>query len=93
MDADLVNDSHHDFQAGVLDNLIRMANRIGQFFEIYPDREEAIDGVAQHIRKFWEPRMRRHLYAHLDGAAQGAGLSALLVETLQARRADLTPKA
>ncbi|RZS58164.1 formate dehydrogenase subunit delta [Sphaerotilus mobilis] len=82
----------HDFHAGVLDNLIRMANRIGQFFEIYPDREEAIDGVALHIRKFWEPRMRRQLYAHLDGPAQGAGLSALLIETAQARRGELLPK-
>ena len=25
-------------------NLIRMANRIGQFFEAMPDREEALDG-------------------------------------------------
>jgi formate dehydrogenase subunit delta len=86
------HDTAHDFHAGVLDNLIRMANRIGQFFEIYPDRAEAIDGVAQHIRKFWEPRMRRQLYAHLDGPAAGAGLSALLIETAQARRAELAPR-
>ena len=41
------------------DNLIRMANRIGQFFEAMPDRDEAMAGIANHIRKFWEPRMRR----------------------------------
>ncbi len=40
-------------------NLIDMANRIGDFFDSMPDREEAITGVADHIRRFWEPRMRR----------------------------------
>ena len=31
------------------------------------------------------------LLAHLDGPAQGAGLSPLLIETARARRADLAP--
>lgn len=47
------------------DNLVRMANRIGQFFEAMPDRPEALEGIAQHIQRFWEPRMRRALRAHL----------------------------
>jgi formate dehydrogenase subunit delta len=46
------------------DKLIRMANRIGQFFEAMPDRADAVDGVATHLRKFWEPRMRRALVEH-----------------------------
>ena len=33
-------------------NLIRMANRIGQFFEAMPLRPEAVEGVANHIHKF-----------------------------------------
>lgn len=37
--------------------LIRMANQIADFFQPYTD-EEAIDGIAGHIRSFWEPRMR-----------------------------------
>ena len=44
-----------------ISNLIRMANRIGQFFEAMPDRQEAGEGVANHIHKFWEPRMRTQL--------------------------------
>lgn len=48
------------------DNLVRMANRIGDFFEAQPDRDEALEGIASHIRKFWEPRMRRQLLATLD---------------------------
>ena len=41
-----------------VDNLIHMANRIGEFFQAMPDRAEAVEGVATHIHKFWEPRMR-----------------------------------
>ena len=40
-----------------------MANRIGEFFQAMPDRQEALLGVATHIRKFWDPRMRRELLA------------------------------
>lgn len=71
--------------------LVRLANRIGEFFAAYPCHEEAVEGVASHIRKFWEPRMRRQLYAHLDGTAQGEGLSELVRETAQVRRAQLHP--
>ena len=35
-------------------NLVRMANRIGEFFEAMPERDEALQGIAEHIRKFWE---------------------------------------
>ena len=35
-----------------IDNLVHMANRIGHFFAAMPDRAEALDGVATHIRKF-----------------------------------------
>ena len=47
-------------------NLIHMANRIGDFFDAMPDRPEALEGIAQHIKKFWEPRMRRHLFELLE---------------------------
>lgn len=84
----LHHDTHHDPDA----TLVRLANRIGDFFEAFPDREEAIDGVAQHLRKFWEPRMRRQLYAYLDGPAAGAGLSSLVLSAVTARRAQLQPQ-
>ncbi len=44
-----------------IDNLVGMANQIGEFFEAMPDREEALAGISDHIRKFWAPRMRRQL--------------------------------
>jgi formate dehydrogenase subunit delta len=54
------------------DNLVRMANRIGDFFAAMPEREEALEGIAQHIAKFWEPRMRRQLFAALDSGEADA---------------------
>lgn len=52
-------------------NLIRMANRIGDFFAAMPERDEALDGIADHIKKFWEPRMRRALLAAVAGGEAG----------------------
>jgi len=54
-----------------VENLIKMANQIGEFFASFPDRDEALDGVATHIKKFWEPRMRRELLAHVDSVGYG----------------------
>lgn len=68
------------------DNLIRMVNRIGTFFAAMPDREEAMRDLAQHVRRFWEPRMRTQLFAHID-AHQGEGVDALVIDALQRHRA------
>ncbi|MBP6850445.1 MAG: formate dehydrogenase subunit delta [Rhodoferax sp.] len=54
------------------DNLIRMANQIGVFFESMPDRAEGLEGIATHIRKFWDPRMRRAFLAMVDADQNGA---------------------
>lgn len=62
-----------------IDNLVHMANRIAEFFEAMPDHDEARDGVAQHLQRYWEPRMRRELVAHVQ-ANQGAGLRPLVLE-------------
>ena len=39
-----------------------------------PDKAVAAEGVRSHISRFWEPRMRREIIAHLQKG--GAGLSA-----------------
>ncbi len=72
--------------------LVRLANRIGEFFAAFPEREEALDGIAQHLAKFWEPRMRRGLYAHLDGPSQGEGLAPLVREAVLTRRGQVEPR-
>ncbi|MBK8770929.1 MAG: formate dehydrogenase subunit delta [Rhizobiales bacterium] len=48
---------------------VRMANQIGDFFKSYPEKE-ALEGVAEHINKFWEPRMRKFFFAHMDAGGQ-----------------------
>lgn len=67
------------------DGLARMANRIADFFEAMPDREQAIEDIASHIRKFWEPRMRRALLALFDGG--GDGLGELVLAAISRHRA------
>jgi formate dehydrogenase subunit delta len=54
---------------------VRMANQIGDFFKSYPEAD-AIDGIAEHINKFWEPRMRASFFSLLD--AGGEGLSQIV---------------
>ncbi len=73
-----------------LDNLILMANKIGLFFEAQPDREEALAGIADHVRKFWEPRMRSQILAAV-GTEAGAGLSEIVSAALTAHREMLQP--
>lgn len=76
-----------------VDNLIEMANRIGEFFESLPDRHEAEDSIADHIRRFWEPRMRTAILASLDDPEASAGMEPIVREALVMHKADLQPKA
>jgi formate dehydrogenase subunit delta len=70
--------------------LITMANQIGDFFGAMPDRAAAIDDIAGHLRRMWEPRMRRALYAQID--AHGAdGLQDIVREAVLTRRNELEP--
>ncbi|MCC7138704.1 MAG: formate dehydrogenase subunit delta [Planctomycetes bacterium] len=70
--------------------LVRMANQIGSFFSAEPDGAAAREGVFGHLRRFWDPRMRRDLYRWLDQQG-GAGLAPLVLEVVRARRAELEP--
>ncbi|WP_407159836.1 formate dehydrogenase subunit delta [Bradyrhizobium sp. STM 3557] len=61
------------------DRLVYMANQIGKFFESQ-GHDRAVPGIAEHIRKFWDPRMRKMIFAHVD--AGGAGLMPNALEAL-----------
>jgi len=63
-----------------LDKLVYMANQIGKFFASQ-GREQAIAGTADHIKKFWDPRMRAAIFAHLE--AGGAGLDPVVRAALE----------
>ena len=73
------------------DRLIYMANQIGKFFESQ-GHDKAVPGIAAHIRKFWDPRMRTNILAHLD--AGGTGLDPEVREALATlKSAELQPSA
>ncbi|CAM5465879.1 hypothetical protein MAUB1S_07830 [Mycolicibacterium aubagnense] len=59
-----------DHVASTHEKLVRMANQIATFFHSKP-REEGIAGVAEHINKFWEPRMRRQMFEMIDAGGKG----------------------
>lgn len=79
-----------------LDNLVRMANRIGDFFRYQPDHAAGVEGVASHIEKFWEPRMRRQILDFLaaspEGVTEGGTVMHDIVrEALSVNRSRLMP--
>ena len=51
------------------DKTARMANQIAGFFASKP-HEEAVAGVAEHINKFWEPRMRARLFSIFENESE-----------------------
>lgn len=69
-----------------IEHLVTMANDIANFFAAEPDREIAVEGVRNHLRKFWEPRMRRKIVAHLreEGGSDLSDLARAAVERLAA---------
>ena len=66
-------------------NLIRMANQIGTFFESMPDRQEALEGIATHLKKFWDPRMRQAFLAQVEGA-QHPDIREIVLAAVRAHR-------
>ena len=62
------------------DKLIYMANQIGKFFASQGP-QQAVAGTADHIRKFWDPRMRAAIFAHLETG--GARLDPVVREAIE----------
>jgi formate dehydrogenase subunit delta len=52
------------------DRLVYMANQIGNFFA-YQRKDEVVPGIANHIRKFWDPRMRSAIFAYIEAGGEG----------------------
>jgi len=64
-----------------IERLVDMVNDIANFFHSEPDHTLAVAGVAGHLRRYWEPRMRKQIIAHVE--AGGHGLSELGREGVQ----------
>ena len=65
-----------------IDNLVKMANQIGRFFEPWPDQAAACAEVANHLRRFWDPRMRNALIDHVGTDAAESGLTPLVAQAV-----------
>ena len=73
-----------------LDRLLGMANQIGDFFEPYPPARRA-EGIRNHLRTYWDPRMREALLSYIDGG--GDGLTDFVIEgALLLRETDASRK-
>lgn len=52
------------------EKLVMMANQIGRFF--VPQRGvDPAAAIATHLRKYWDPRMRAAIVAHLEKGGEG----------------------
>lgn len=50
--------------------MVHKVNQIALFFASYP-HEEAVEGIANHLRQFWEPRMRRQIISFVNEGGEG----------------------
>jgi formate dehydrogenase subunit delta len=61
------------------DKLAYMANQIGKFY-ISQGHDRAVTGVAEHLSKFWDPRMRDTIFSYWE--AGGAKLDPCVHEAV-----------
>ena len=52
------------------ERLVMMANQIGKFF-VSQGKERAATGILNHLKKFWDPRMRAGIIEHLRAGGEG----------------------
>ena len=62
------------------EKMVHDANQIALFWASYP-HDEALAAVVSHLRRYWEPRMRRQICEY--AAQGGGGLHALALEAVK----------
>jgi formate dehydrogenase subunit delta len=68
-----------------INNLLKMANQIGAFFEAMPDRPQAMQDIAGHIKRSWAPKMRQAILRYV-AEQDGRELKPIVREALLAHR-------
>lgn len=63
------------------EQLIKMANQVGDFFESYPDQMQAQQDIAQHLNRFWALAMRQQIASHVKESG-GAGLHTKVISAI-----------
>ena len=71
--------------SSTIDTLVTMANQIGDFFETMRDHNKSLDEIAGHLKRSWDPRMRRALMEHVE-QHEGAGLKAIVLEAVRTHK-------
>lgn len=66
-----------------IQSLVKMANQIGQFFEAWPDQDAARREVANHLTRFWDPRMRKAIIAHQEATGEASGLTPVVAAAVE----------
>ena len=74
-----------------IDLLIKMTNEIGQIFAGATPPEQAPNDIANHLRRYWEPRMRAQMLEYYE-QRQGAGLASWPGAALRCCRHARVPK-
>lgn len=69
-----------------IDYLIRMANDIAAFF-VTESEAAAADNIRQHIKRYWDPRMKAQIVAHFN-ETRGAGLEGPVLIAIRALAAE-----
>ena len=65
------------------EQLVAMANQIGDFFKSYPDQLHAQEDIDGHLNKFWAKAMRKQIASYVNEHA-GLGLDANVAAAIQA---------
>lgn len=63
------------------EQLIKMANQIGDFFEAEPNQLQAQEDIANHLNRFWTLDMRRQLAAYVK-EQNGTGLHQQVISAI-----------
>ena len=73
------SDASNEIKKSVLpiDRIVLMANQIGDFFAPYPPERRA-EGIRNHLRTYWDPRMRQNLLDYI--ASGGTGLQPQVID-------------
>jgi formate dehydrogenase subunit delta len=72
-----------------IEALVKMANEISYFFEGEAGKD-APAAVATHLRRYWEPRMRKDILTHYDLNA-GEGLDEVALKAVALLAAERQP--
>lgn len=64
-----------------IDTLVKMANQIGDFFEVMRDRNKSMEEIVGHLKRTWDPRMRKAFMAHVQ-EHNGEGLNKIVLDAV-----------